>query len=278
MTSPIPTREKLEQQGLLLLEEWIRAKIGISYQGHRLSLLAMRVRPRVDALGLDGVQDYFRYLQFHPEKGVELKLLISRLTNNETFFFREQVQLDYLAQEFIPALLDKSPMVRILSAGCSSGEEPVSLAATLYQYHPHLLDKVDITGVDIDLDILTKARAARYGDNSFRGVDPLLVHRYFVNQQGVRSPKDFLAGKVSYRWGNLFDAVSLGPRQRYDIILCRNVMIYFDDDGRRRVADNLHEKLRPGGVFFVGLSETLSSISYRYEPHRTSSVVYYSRD
>ena len=262
---------------MLVLEEWVRAKIGISYRDHRLSLFSMRVNPRVQALGLASVDAYVEYLNFHPRRQSELQGLITRLTNNETYLFRERVQLDVMVQTLIPEVLRRRPEVRVASAGCSSGEEAVSIVSLWSHVSSADLERLQVFGLDIDLDILEKARAARYGDNSFRGVDPVFRYKFFDTHEGAFVPKSHIRAQTSFRWANLFDDASLGPKDAFDIILCRNVLIYFDEDGKRRVARNLYERLRPGGYMIVGLSETLSDVSYDLEPRRINSVLVYYR-
>jgi chemotaxis protein methyltransferase CheR len=262
---------------LHLIEEWVRSRIGIAYTDHRLSLLDMRLQPRVEALRLAGSEAYLMYLLTSPDRDKELRSLISRLTNNETFLFREQSQLDVLVNEIFPAILEKQPNIKVASAGCSSGEEAVSLVSLWSMQHSSQLEALRVFGLDIDLDILDKARAGRYGPNSFRRVDPLLQYRFFDAHEGVHIPKPSISKQISFRWANLFDGDTLGPKDSFDVILCRNVLIYFDDEGKHKVVTHLSERLRPGGYLCVGLSETLAHATLDLEPVRVGNVLMYQK-
>ncbi|MYL24446.1 hypothetical protein GLV89_11735 [Halomonas alkaliantarctica] len=192
-----------------------------------------------------------------------IKDLVSQLTVNETYFFRENAQLELLTQHLLPRWLrlkGHHPPVNILSAGCSSGEEPYSLVIALEEaWGKQAADLFKVAGGDLDRQILRKAREGLYSPFSFRGVPEPLRLRYFESAGPHFQLKPPLRHRVTFHELNLLAAHCPAERQEYDVILFRNVSIYFDTDTRLKIQRKLAEMLKPDGFLIVGSSETLAN-------------------
>jgi chemotaxis protein methyltransferase CheR len=262
-----------------LLRDLVRQQFGLFYDDSKAGLLKNRLLPRVTSLGLATFDEYYHYLRFNPGRREELRKMVSHLTNNETYFFRETKQLEVFAEKVLPAARDKRKgTVRILSAGCSTGEEPYTLSI-LAQEKLGLLPgvKLEIIGADVDDKVLEKARAAQYFKNSFRATDPLMIHRYFQNQGEAKVVRESVRKPVQFVWGNLVDEGSLRALGKFDIIFCRNVLIYFQDETIRRVIENLSHLLEDDGTLFLGHSESLVRITDSFEAERHAGAVVYRK-
>jgi chemotaxis protein methyltransferase CheR len=210
----------------------------------------------------------------------ELELLINSFTVNETYFYRELHQLSCLSNSILPAVIrSKGPgdRIRIWSMPCSSGEEPYSIAIWLLENWP-LVDAyhIDIVGSDIDTAILRQAVDGYYGMRSLSKLSKDVVDRYFdpeVDQQ--RRLIGDLRESVTFAKGNIVDRQSLTALGRFDVIFCRNLLIYFDEAAREVAARNIHELLYPGGYICLGHTESMSRISETFEPVRFPDAIVY---
>jgi chemotaxis protein methyltransferase CheR len=193
----------------------------------------------------------------------EFQALINHLTINETYFFRESEQIELLVNQLIPRLLvnrTTQEPIRILSAGCSSGEEPYSLVMALTEkYGEQAARLFQIIGGDIDSRVLAKARAGIYSDFSFRGVKADIRHRYFTRQEYQNKINDSIREQVSFYELNLLESQQKTDLSRFDIIFFRNVSIYFDTPTRKIIQQNLSAMLRENGILVIGTAETLAN-------------------
>lgn len=219
--------------------------------------LKRRVTARLRALGLERWGDYADRLA----DPAELERLRDRLTVNVTEFFRDTDVWDELEQVIMPALAREAaakpvPELRIWSAGCSSGEEPYSLAMLALEAAATVRPKpaVRIVASDLDDVILAKAQAGRYPEASLAAVSPLRRSAYFQADGGQWSVGPRLREAIVFRRHNLFDDP---PPPELDLVLCRNVMIYFSRDLQQKLLRGFHAALRPGGYFLTGKTETV---------------------
>ena len=267
----------MNQEEYLLLNEHISERFGISFSESRRQVLEIRLRPRVKALRLRSFRDYYLYLQCDTDG--EGQRLAEAVTNNETYFFREP---DLLADllDTSPGLSGRSEALRVLSAGCSSGEEPYTLAI-LAQTHATRRRKarLDIDAVDIDLGRLAVARQAEYGRSSLRLLQPEEIDRYFIAAGPCRwSLKPAFRTGIRFAWGNLIDLQTLPvPAGTYDAVLCRNVLIYFSEDAVHRAIQNFATLLRPEGLLVLGATESIIGLSSRFETFRLGRGIAYRR-
>jgi chemotaxis protein methyltransferase CheR len=201
---------------------------------------------------------------------------------NETYFYREEHQLRCLSRALLPEVVRRrgpGDLVRIWSVPCSSGEEPYSIALWLLENWP-LVDAyhIEIVGSDIDTRVLAAAMAGEYGERALSRLPTELTRHYFGPAQGSqRRIIQDLRESVRFTQANLVDAASMAAQGRFDIVFCRNVLIYFDDASRLAASANLYDALNPGGFLCLGHSESMSRISGRFEVRRFEDAVVYQR-
>ena len=258
----------------ILFREFVRERVGIVYSEPRRRIFENRILSRIRALELESGEAYFRYLSFHPNREQEFLQLVSVLTNNETFFFREPATLEAVIAR-IRATPSKGK-IRILSAGASSGEE-LSTVAILARIAGIDLERLELTGIDIDVAMIEHSRDGRYRNKSFRNTDPENIVRFFVPDADVRRLKPAIHQHLEFRWANLVDETTLRFPHSFDVILCRNVLIYFDSETVERVVRSFHGLLADDGVLVTGLSESLASLPFLFDPIRDDGVVLYTK-
>ena len=210
----------------------------------------------------------------------ETERLINSFTVNETYFYRELHQLKCLGNSILPEIIrSKGPgdRIRIWSMPCSSGEEPYSIAIWLLENWP-LVDayNIEIVGSDIDTFVLRQAVDGHFGQRSLARLPKAILDRYFEpeNDQQRRLIGD-LRESVTFVKGNIVDRQSLTALGRFDVIFCRNLLIYFDEMARETAARNIHELLYPGGYICLGHTESMSRISETFEPVRFPDAIVY---
>lgn len=278
-------RPVMSPEDFRLIREFVAEVFGLQLDEGKESYLATRLVPRLEELRLATFADYYAYLKFAPRCVDERQRFISLITNNETYFFREEAQLRVLAEEILPAIREKKvhrgeKRLRIVSAGCSSGDEVYTLAMLLLESGSFIWDwDVCITGVDIDPRVIAKAKEGVYSPRSFQTTPPHLKERYFTACSEGAKVKDVLRKMTRFVEGNLLDFDSIMAESHVDVIFCRNVLIYFSDDTIRRIVESFHRALAPEGFLFLGHSESLSRITARYLPLRfPGAIIYRKRD
>jgi chemotaxis protein methyltransferase CheR len=239
----------------------IKARSGLHLEDpNSLEKLQTTLSMRIKHLGLSKAEDYLARLSLDSQ---EFQALINQLTINETYFFREPEQIDLLINQLVPRLLAQkmtSAPIRILSAGCSSGEEPYSLVMALTEkYGAQTSTLFQFIGGDIDSQVLAKARAGIYGDFSFRGVSAERRHQFFSRNQHHNILRDNIRQQVDFVELNLFAPKQTAELSDFDIIFFRNVSIYFDTPARKVIQQNLANMLRDNGILVIGTAETLAN-------------------
>ena len=273
---------ELSEEEFRLLRDLVHERFGLYFEDAQRPTLRSRLLGRLATLDLLTFEDYYHYLRFGPRRQEELQRMICHLTNNETYFYREAPQLQVFADPILRRIKDaKSPTgertLRVLSAGCSTGEEAHTLAMIIWDSgHFFWSWDVQVFGMDVDTDALDKARRGVYHHNSFRSLNPALLERHFVPLAGGGAQvKDAVRRMVSLRHGNLMEAASYEGLPPLDAIFCRNVLIYFSDATTRRVVHLLHAALAPGGYLFLGHAESLSRITDLFTPIRFQGAMVY---
>lgn len=238
----------------------IKQRAGLLFEGDSEQRLARVLRQRCSDDGTASLAEY--YSRLYCDKA-EFKRLINLLTINETYFFREPDQISLLVDRLLPRLMaGRSPAnpVRILSAGCSSGEEPYSLAIALTEkYGEAAAEMFTLVGADIDGAMLAKARLGRFPEFSFRAAPANVQARYFVQDGAAFVLKDALRHRVMFYEHNLLADAGSPALRDFDVIFFRNVSIYFDDATRRLIQKKLAALMKAGGYLIVGTSETLAN-------------------
>jgi chemotaxis protein methyltransferase CheR len=200
------------------------------------------------------------------------------LTVNETYFFREQNQLMAFGEEILEelkAVNRNKRTLRIWSAGCSTGEEPYTIAMIINEKAAFSGWDIEIHGSDINQRVLQTARRGVYRKNSFRTTEPYFLNKYFVEEDGAYRISDAVKKYVNFSYLNLLDPFKAKFLGRMDVIFCRNVLIYFDNASRRRVIDNFYDRLMDGGYLLLGHAESLINTSTAFTlKHLKHDMVY----
>jgi len=241
----------------------IHSLCGIELSPEKDGLIKSRLSKRLRALGLTSFDAYVDQVERDATRA-ELSEFVDALTTNKTDFFREPRHFDFLRATVLPALARRGGAARFWSAACSSGEEPLTLAMVLRESWPDL-DRMNvrILGTDISSKVLARARAGVYERDQLRDVPPALLTKYFAAAaSGAMLASPSLTKLISYARLNLLgDWTMRGP---FDVILCRNVMIYFDKATQERLINRCYELLAPGGYLLTGHSESLNGLTHRY--------------
>ncbi|GFE58557.1 protein-glutamate O-methyltransferase CheR [Geobacter sp. AOG1] len=281
----LPTKSAMNPEEFRLIQEFVNERFGLVLDENKAGSLAIKLAPRLDDLHLGTIADYYYHLKFSPDNRTEHLNFISLLTNNETYFFREDAQLKVFSDSILSFLKEnrmrqKDRRIRIVSAGCSSGEEAYTLAMLLLESGQFVWEwDVQIVGIDIDPAVIAKAEAGLYGGRALSVTPPQLLERYFRKEGDCYRVKEVLQRITSFRQGNLLEFGDHFAEDSLDIIFCRNVIIYFNDSTVQKTVEGFARALRPDGYLFLGHSESLARITKIYEPLRfPGAVIYKMRD
>jgi len=241
---------------------------GIVVTDDKFDMFYSRLARRVRALGMGSFAEYCEYLRKDTD-GEELTELINAVTTNLTAFFRENHHFEYLRENAIPERMvaNNQRKLAIWSAGCSTGEEPYSLAMTLAEMSGALAGcDISITATDIDSSVLQRAATGVYTQDRVNGIEHARLKRWFLKgtgrQAGQVRVKQDLKHFIEFRQLNLMQTWQEEPK---DIIFCRNVIIYFDKESKKRLVERFADTLKPGGFLFIGHSESLYKVTDRFE-------------
>lgn len=252
-----------------LLSDLVQEASGLAMRDDLKFVAERRLLPRVEALGLSDFGAYQRYLRFDARGKEELELAVELLLPHETYFFREPAQLECFTKELVPRLLEQHALkrrLRVWSAGCSSGEEPYTLAMLLEETSRFAGWDVQVHGTDLSRRMLAAARKAEYAQSSLRSTSYERRLRHFDALTGGKvRVKETLRSRVSFSHLNLVtpDAADVLPFM--DVVFCRNVLIYFDVEARKHVIRSLFRRMQPGAWLLLGHSESLLTLSTDFE-------------
>jgi chemotaxis protein methyltransferase CheR len=267
----------LSPQVFAILRSLIEEKTGIHHADSDRELLAERVSSRAEEAGFESLLDYYYFLRYDPGGPVELDALIEHLVVQETYLFREVDQLRALVTHYIAPRVRRGERVRVWSAACATGEEPLSLAMLLAQ--AAVLDGVDLLATDISQRALERARVGQFARRSLRALGPGLTFPGFMEPQGegvVRISRA-LVERVTWARVNLLDAGAIRGRGQFDVILCRNVLIYFAAATVTDVIERLSAALAPGGVLVVSVTESLLRFGTSLACEERDGVFFYRK-
>lgn len=260
--------ESLSARDFARLSELIYTRAGINLGPEKKTMVEVRLKRRLRSLNMPSYRDYCEFIFSRKGLQDELVYLIDVITTNKTDFFREPAHFDFLRQRALPELCEKAVGARPLmvwSAGCSSGEEPYTLALVLSEYagmHPGF--RFSILATDISTTVLEKARLGVYTEECVSPIPLALRQKYLLRSRGGESSRVRIAPElrrtVEFRRLNFMDA-DYGVTDKVDAIFCRNVLIYFDRSTQQAILRKLIAHLVPDGYLFVGHSETLHDMS-----------------
>ncbi len=253
-----------------MLADMLREHCGLHFGPDSRYLLERRLATRIAELGLRSFMAYHYVLRNDPDGHREIDRAVELLTTNETYFFRERGQLLAIVEQVIPerrAWRSERGLgpVPIWSAGCSSGEEPYSIVMLALEAGLEPGRDFRVYASDISRSTLHKARSGQYGAGSFRETEPFLRKRYFHEKHGTFRIADEVKKQITFTHMNLLDRSRSALLGMMDVVVCRNVIIYFDLETKRRVIRAFHEKLEPGGYLALGHAESLINLSNDFE-------------
>ena len=262
-----------------LLRDLISEYCGLYFDDDFKAIIQKRLGRRLSTHRFDNFRDYYRYLLYDRRREEELAAIIDILTVNETYFFRESNQFKALTDEIceeLKGLKRDSRKLRIWSAGCSSGEEPYRIAMLVLEKAELFRQwEVEIIGSDINQRVLHVARKGVYRSNSLRATEEYFINKYFIREDNLFRVKDEVKNLVSFNSLNLLDPMKVKLVGTMDVIFCRNVLIYFKHDARKKVVENFYQRLSDGGYLFLGHAESLMNISTAYTlKHLKNDMVY----
>jgi len=275
-------RPQLSEELFRQLRDLVYEKSGMFFNDGRKYLLESRMENRMKALGLEKFEDYYYLLKYSPEGEVEFRALFDEITINETSFFRNPPQMKVFQEHILPEFLrfKRFKQLKIWSAGCSTGEEPYTLAILVLEVLGVKVSQwfVDILGVDISRTVLERAQKGEYGEYTLRHMPPDLVQKYFLKEGPIWRVKDEVKKLLRFEEMNLADPAQIRRVRGMDIIFCRNVLIYFDMEVKKRVVASFYDSLNPGGYLFIGHSESLHGISRAFKLVHFPEVIVYKKE
>ncbi|MBH0189470.1 MAG: protein-glutamate O-methyltransferase [Nitrospira sp.] len=248
---------------------------GISLSDEKSTLVVSRLSKRLQELGIKTFSQYYTRVTEDTTRE-EFTQMLDLISTNKTDFFREPQHFEFLRANILPGLTE-SRQIRIWSSACSSGEEPYTIAMTLFE---HLQDIAQwdckILASDLSTRVLAKAAAGVYDQDRFRDVSPDILHRHFLRGQGGSAGKykvkPHLVAMIQFRRLNLM-ADRFPIVTPLDLIFCRNVMIYFDRPTQETLVNKFYGYLKPGGYLFIGHSESLQWVKHPFQ--LVAPTVYY---
>lgn len=271
-------KKEIHDQDFYFLRDFIYDNCGIYFRLEKKYLIEDKILARMEELNIRTITDYIYFLKYSGSKEDEMNLLYDFITINETSFFRNEPQFIVLKDEILKEIVKKDEnykfglkTIRVWSAGCSSGEEPYTISIILNDYFGNFNNADDkwfteIIATDINQSVLNKAIKGIYSDYSLRSTDPKIIDKCF----NKISPKEFeikdiYKQPIKFKKMNLLDSKSLSILPCFDIIFCRNVLIYFDLNSKKKVLEKFYELLKPGGYLFLGHSESLHGITAAFK-------------
>lgn len=256
-------------------------KTGIFFEDGKRYFVDKRLISRMQETGFPSFRQYFMNLRFEAS-GEELQKLINIMTVNETYFYREAYQFQCMVDFVLTDILrmrGPEATIKIWSVPSSTGEEPYSIALYLLEQWPQL-EQVDVELVssDIDSDVLERCETGLYSARSVQNLPATVLNKYFEKKKlGSYQICEELRESVTFTQVNINDASQTSRYRNFDIVFCRNLLIYFDDHSRRQAAEVLYDALNPGGYVFLGHSESMSRISSLFKVRKFDGNLVYQR-
>jgi len=271
----------ISEEDFFKFREFFYKKTGIYFEDSKRYFVDKRLIDRIRATGNNDFRNYFIFLRFQ-SNGEEFQRLINEMTVNETYFFREEYQFQCLVKRILPEITKKKThgsRIRIWSIPSSTGEEPYSIAIYLTEFWPDITKwDVEIIASDIDTNVLEKAREGKYSQRSIQNLPAFIIQKYFSHSSnGTYQISEDFHQAIEFTHVNLMDPVSTKSYRGFDVIFCRNLLIYFDDLSRRQAADILFDALNQGGFICLGHSESMSRISSLFKVCKFPEAIVYQK-
>lgn len=275
--------KKLGNDEFKHIREYIYEKSGLYFDDTKKDYLEKRLFVRMNQLKVQSFIEYYYMLKV--DKNGEFNKLAELITTNETYFFRNIPQLNTFSYHMLPELLTRKAnsgdfRLKIWSAGCSSGEEPYTIAIILKERLEYIEDwDIDIYGTDISLRVLELARIGEYFPRSLMDTGEDIKKKYFRHDalKNMYTINQDIKDMVRLKHLNLFDSHQMAFFRNIDVIFCRNVLIYFDEDSRKSVVERFYDALMPGGYIILGHSESMLRITRAFEMLRMGDDIAYRK-
>jgi|WetSurMetagenome_2_1015567.scaffolds.fasta_scaffold00259_13 chemotaxis protein methyltransferase CheR len=271
----------LKDETFRQIRDFIYEKSGIFIPDNKKYFIENRLGKKIQEKALKSYEDYLYILKFGGEKK-ESRELFDLVTTNETFFFREPLQFDLLFGELLAKIIAENGKagrkdIKIWSAACSTGEEPYTIGMMLLERPEAAGLRKEIVASDISDSVLGSARSGVYGSYSIRNVSEYYMKKYFTvnNQQYNLSPS--VKSMVRFLNVNLMEDKDTKALRGFDVVFCRNVLIYFDEKAKQKAVSCLYDALRPNGYLFIGTSESLHNITRAFKPTVINKVIIYQK-
>ena len=274
------TKLSISEDDFEKFREFFYRKTGIHFEHSKRYFVDKRLIERIETTGYTAFRDYFSFVRFQAS-GEELQVLTNLMTVNETYFFREDYQFHCLVRSILPEILphhrQRDP-IRIWVIPSSTGEEAYSIAMSLLECWPQISDwDVEIISSDIDTQVLHTARQGYFSARSVAQMPAMYLQKYFERQKGGYQICDALREAVEFTRVNLSDREDTRAYRNFDVIFCRNLLIYFDDVSRKAAAETFYDALKPGGFVLLGHSESMSRISALYKVRKFPDAIVYQK-
>ena len=252
---------------LALILNYLNEKRGVDFSGYCISMVERRLRHRFSSIKCGSYKDYLNYLQENPD---ELDNLLDVLTINVSRFFRDTLTFEYIADIVLPAIVYEKKKandnsIRVWSSGCAKGEEAYSIAILIHELFEKeaLKTNISIFATDIDSQILKKAKKAAYPFESIKSVKYRLLKKYFTSEEETYQLMPVIRNLVSFSVYDILDKKSYAPPESvfgsFDMVLCRNVLIYFDTEHQDQIFDRLYRSMSKNAYLVLGEAETPST-------------------
>lgn len=270
----------LPSPAFALLRDLIAQRTGVFFSDSKRDLLEDRLAEEIAARGIPSLLDYYYLLRYDPDADAAWAELSNRLAVPETYFWRQAEQFEVLADVLMPRYLaGASPRpLRIWSAACCSGEEPLSIAMALREGGWFERMPIEIVGSDASPALIARARRGIYGERALRSLSQERRERYFQPVPGGWTIDPDLHARVRWTTANLVSRAEIEPLAAADVVFCRNVFIYFSDDAIRRVVRVFAERMPPGGHLFLGASESLMRLSTDFVMDEIGEAFVYTKN
>lgn len=266
-----------------LLRDFIHEKSGIFFGEQKTYLLEGRLSRRIAELGLRSFRDYLYHVKYDLSSK-EFNILMNLITTNETSFFRNPPQIDCFSGEVLPMIIEnknqtKGKSLKIWSAGCSTGEEPYTLSMLLLEKAAQMPNwKIEIIANDISEQVLAAARKGVYNKYTCRTMPAYYLSKYFdgIDDDNYKI-KDQVRSLVRFSHLNLIESDKVGILSGMDMVFCRNVLIYFSDEVKKKIIRSFYNSLNSGGFLFIGHAESLHGLSKSFKLHYFKEALVYRR-
>lgn len=275
------TTTTISDEDFQKFREFFYRKTGIQFDASKRYFVDKRLAERIAVTESENFRNYFTLLRFQAS-GQELQTLTNAMTVNETYFFREEYQFKCMVNSLLPEIVSrKQPgdVIRIWSIPSSSGEEAYSIVMYLMEFWPELANwDVELVSSDIDTDMINKAKAGCYSPRSVQNLPGVFLKKYFTRtKEGNYQVCNDFRESVEFTRVNLNEPAETRSYRGFDLIFCRNLLIYFDDLSRAKAAEVFYDALNPSGFICLGHSESMSRITSTFRIRKFPEAIVYQK-